>query len=161
MFRLRAERDFYAGLLYVLLAAAFLWFGRNYKVGVASRMEPGYFPLTLGCVLGALGLVSIGRSFLANGNPVGGFAWRPLCLITLAVLAFATLLEPAGLILALPMLVTIAAMASEETRYDFALLVLLLGLTAFCITVFVKALGVPLPILGSWFDGLAPSSWRR
>jgi putative tricarboxylic transport membrane protein len=27
------------------------------------------------------------------------------------------------------------------------------GLTIFCILVFVKGLGVPLPLLGSWFGG--------
>lgn len=154
MFRLRAEKDFYAGLLYVLLAAAFLWFGRDYKMGVASRMGPGYFPLTLGCVLGGLGVISIARSFLADGMRAGGFAWRPFFSIIFAVLAFATLLQPAGLILALPALVTIAALGSRETLYDLRSLFLLLGLVGFCIAVFVKGLGVPMPIIGSWFDGL-------
>jgi hypothetical protein len=27
----------------------------------------------------------------------------------------------------------------------------LVGITAFCVLVFVKALGVPMPLLGTWF----------
>ncbi len=161
MLRLRAEKDFYAGLLYVLLAAAFLWFGRDYKMGIASRMGPGYFPLTLGWLLGGFGATAIIRSFLVDGSPISGLAWKPLFLVTIAILAFASLIQPGGMVLALPALVMVAAMASRESLYDLRSLALLLGLMAFCIAVFVKVLGVPLPIVGSWFDGFVPLSWQR
>src|SRR6185312_7888656 len=78
LIKIRAEKDFWAGLLYVLLAAAFLWFGRDYKMGAAARMGPGYFPLTLGWILGAFGAVSMVRSFFSNGAPVGNIAWKKL-----------------------------------------------------------------------------------
>lgn len=159
--RIRAEKDFWAGLIYVALAAAFLWFGRDYKMGAASRMGPGYFPLTLAWVLGGFGVISIIRSFMTDGGTLGGIAVKKLILVTAAVLAFAILIQPAGLIFALPALVIISSFASTDSQYDAKALLILVGLTAFCILVFVKGLGVPMPIFGSWFDGLVPPSWQR
>jgi len=83
-----------------------------------------------------------------------------LC-ITAGALAFGLLVTPGGLVLALPALVLLAAMGSAESVYDTRSLLVLIGLTAFCILVFVKGLGVPMPIFGAWFDGLVPPSWQR
>ena len=159
--KIRAEKDFWAGLLYAVLAIAFLWFGRDYRMGAASRMGPGYFPLTLGWILLGFGVVSVARSFLTDGGPVGGIAWKKLSIVTLAILVFAVLIGKAGLIFALPALVIISALASEQSVYDLKALLVLVALTIFCIVVFVKGLGVPMPIFGSWFDGLVPPSWQR
>ena len=159
--KIRAEKDFWAGVLYVALAAAFLWFGRDYKMGAASRMGPGYFPLTLSWVLGAFGAISIVRSFISDGGPLGGIAWKKLFIVTAAVLAFGILIGKAGLIFALPALVIISSFASADSQYDLKALAILFGLTLFCIIVFVKGLGVPMPIFGSWFDGIVPPSWQR
>jgi hypothetical protein len=161
LIRIRAEKDFWAGLLYVLLAAGFLWLGRDLKMGAASRMGPGYFPLTLGWILGAFGVISVVRSFLADGAPVGRIAWKQLVLITAAVLAFGFLVGTAGLVFALPALVIISALSSQESVYDLKGLVILVGLTLFCILVFVKGLGVPMPIIGSWFENFVPLNWQR
>jgi Tripartite tricarboxylate transporter TctB family len=148
-------------LLYVLLAAGFLWLGRDYRMGAASRMGPGYFPIVLGWALGAFGVASILRSFLTDGAPVGKIAWKTLAWVTAGVLAFGVLITTAGLLVALPMLVLLASLASADSRYDFKSLLILLGLTVFCVLVFVKGLGVPMPILGSWFDGIVPPTWQR
>lgn len=161
MLKIRAEKDFYAGLLYVVLAAAFLWFGRDYKMGTASRMGPGYFPITLAWVLGGFGVISIIRSFVSDGSPVGGLAWKQLFFITAGCLAFGVLVIPGGLVLALPALVVLSALASAESVYDAKSLLVLVGLCLFCIIVFVKGLGVPMPIFGSWFDGVVPPTWQR
>lgn len=161
MFRIRAEKDFWAGLLYILFAVAFLYFGRDYKMGVASRMGPGYFPLTLGWILFGFGAVSVVRSFLSDGPKIGGIAWKPLAIITLAIIVFALLLLPLGLIIALPALIFISSLASAQSEYDWKAGLILIGLTIFCALVFVKGLGVPMPIFGSWFDGLVPHNWQR
>jgi hypothetical protein len=56
------------------------------------------------------------------------------------------------LAIALPALVVISAYASVHFRWG-ASLALAAGLTVFCILVFLKGLGVPLPVLGWWFGG--------
>lgn len=159
--KIRAEKDFWAGLLYVVLAAAFLWFGRDYKMGTAARMGPGYFPITLGWILGGFGVVSIIRSLTTDGEPIGGIAWKKLSILTLSVIAFAVILPKLGLIFALPALVGISSLGSEQSEYNLKAVLALVALTAFCILVFVKGLGVPMPIFGAWFDGVVPPSWQR
>lgn len=159
--KIRAEKDFYAGLLYALFAVAFLWFGQDYKMGAAARMGPGYFPLTLGWILLGFGVVSMIRSFLSDGPPVGGVALKPLAIISLAIVAFGALLPGAGLAIALTALVVISASASAQTVWDWRSGLALIALVLFCALVFVKGLGVPMPIFGSWFDGIVPPSWQR
>jgi Tripartite tricarboxylate transporter TctB family len=161
MIRIRAEKDFWAGMMYVALAAAFLWFGRDYRMGAAARMGPGYFPITLGWILAGFGAVSILRSLLVAGEPIGGIAWRKLAVITLSVVLFGLMLEKAGLVIALPVLVIVSAFASKDSVFDLKALAILAALTIFCILVFVKGLGVPMPILGSWFADLVPAAWQR
>ena len=41
-------------------------------------MGPGYFPLLLGGVLGALGAILIGRSLVLDGEPLPRFHVLPL-----------------------------------------------------------------------------------
>jgi putative tricarboxylic transport membrane protein len=56
----------------------------------------------------------------------------------------------AGLIIALPLLVIVSASASVRFSWKTSLAEAV-GITVFCIVIFLKGLGVPLPILGSWF----------
>lgn len=160
MLKIKAEKDFIAGLFYIVIASIFLWIGRDYKLGVASRMGPGYFPLVLGWILFGFGIISVIRSFFKEGAAFGSIAWKPLGLLTLALIAFALLITPAGLIIALPILVILSAFASKKSVYNINSLLILIGLTLFCIIVFVKALGVPLPIFGTWFNGIIPTTWQ-
>jgi hypothetical protein len=48
-------------------------------------------------------------------------------------------------------LVLASAAASPEFRFQWSAIIGLIGFIAFCALVFVKGLGVPLPLLGSWF----------
>jgi hypothetical protein len=59
-------------------------------------MGPGYFPTALGTLLGFIGVISVGRSFLRPGEPIGAFAWRPLILVLGAIVLFGLLLPTAG-----------------------------------------------------------------
>jgi Tripartite tricarboxylate transporter TctB family len=151
--RIRSPREFWAGAIYLALAIAVILIGRNYPQGTSARMGPGYFPTALGSVLAVLGLVSIGRAFLRPGEPISGFAWRPLTLVLGATALFAILLPRAGLLIALTFLIVIGALASRNSRLDAASIAALVGLVAFCAVVFVKGLGVPMPLVGAWFGG--------
>ena len=69
-----------------------------------------------------------------------------------STLLFGFLVRSAGLIVALPLLVIMSAYASTRFRWG-PTIVMAFGLTLFCVLVFIKGLGVPLPIIGSWFGG--------
>lgn len=156
MLKIRAEKDFWAGVLYAALALAFLWFGRDYRMGTAARMGPGYFPFYLSIALLVLGVASIVRSFLNDGEPVGGIAWKPAFWIVAAVVAFGLLLKPAGLVIALIAMCALSFYASMHFRVDGLILLGLAALIVFCILVFVKGLGVAIPIFGTWFEPFLP-----
>lgn len=67
-----------------------------------------------------------------------------------ATVLFGFIVRGAGMAIALPLLVIISAYASNRFSWKYAL-ALAAGVTVFCILVFQVGLGVPLPILGSWF----------
>ncbi len=81
-----------------------------------------------------------------------GFRSRGWCWSPLSVVVFGFLVRGAGLVVALPLLVIISAYASTRFRWRTTL-IMAAGLTIFCALVFVKGLGIPLPIIGPWFGG--------
>jgi Tripartite tricarboxylate transporter TctB family len=150
---IRNPRDFWAGAIYLALAIVVIWIGRDYQLGTSARMGPGYFPTVLGFVLAVFGVVSIGRSFIRPGEPISALAWRPLAFVLGSVVLFGLLLERMGVLVALACLIVVSALASRNSRLDATSIAALIGLVAFCVIVFVKGLGVPMPLIGTWFGG--------
>ncbi|MCV9938297.1 tripartite tricarboxylate transporter TctB family protein [Boseaceae bacterium BT-24-1] len=151
MTRIASPKDFWAGILYAGFGLAALWLGRHYPIGSTGRMGPGYFPLALGALMMLLGLASLVRSFLVAGSPVGIVAWKALALIIGANCLFAWLLPRAGAVIALTALILASGAASRQFHLGWRNLAIALGLTLACVLVFIKGLGVPMPILGSAF----------
>lgn len=148
---MRNPQDFFAGAIYAAFGLAAILIGREYEMGTATRMGPAYFPSLLGGLLLLIGLIAIVRSFLVPGEPLGKFAVRPLLIISVAAIAFGAIVRYAGLIPAVALLVVIGAFASRRFRW-WPTLALAAGLMAFSAAVFVKGLGVPLPLFGTWFQ---------
>jgi Tripartite tricarboxylate transporter TctB family len=115
-------------------------------------MGAAYFPTVLGGLLTLIGIIALVRSFVTPGGPIGSFAFKGLLLVVGSTLMFGLIVREAGLAVALPLFVIMSAYASVHFRWAPSL-VLAAGLTLFCVLVFLKGLGVPLPILGSWFGG--------
>ena len=145
------SKDILAGFIYVAIAVGALWIATEYKVGRAGRMGPGYFPNAIAGGLLVLGILSIGRGMLRPGEAAGHLAIKPLALITIALAAFGLLLHRAGFVIALPALLVISAAASQHFRFEPKIAAGLVAFAALCVVVFVKLLGLPMPLLGSWF----------
>lgn len=148
---MRNPRDFWTGAMFTTLGVAAVVVAGNYPMGTATRMGPAYFPTIVGAVLAVIGLIALVRSFLQPGEPIKGFAVRPLVLVLGATVLFAVLVRSAGLVVALIVLVMVSAFASAMFRWVPSL-ALAIGLAVFSVVVFVKALGLPIPALG-WFGG--------
>lgn len=148
---IRAPKDFWAGLLYGGIGAAAMMIARDYSWGRGGRMGPGYFPTILGALLLLVGIASLARSLAVRGDPIGPIAWKGAALVTGATVLFGILLRPAGLVPALLALILVSAAASSKFRVDWRALALMAALIAFCALVFVKGLGLPLPLIGPWF----------
>lgn len=150
---IKNPKDFGAGILYLAFGAVGYWIAIDYGFGRASRMGPGYFPSVLSALLMAFGLVAVIRSFIKPGEPIGGFAWKATLYVVGSNVVFGLLLIPAGLIIALLALILISAAASIHFKFDWKAIGALVILVVFCALVFVKGLGVPMPLLGTWFGG--------
>jgi putative tricarboxylic transport membrane protein len=146
---MKNPKDFWAGVIYLGMGVATVAIAREYPMGTAVKMGPAYFPTVLGGLLCLIGLVSLIRSFFTSGEAIGAFALKGVSLIAASVVLFGLLARGAGLVPALGVLVVCSAYASIQFRWKSAML-LAAGLIVFCALVFIKLLGVPLPLLGPW-----------
>jgi Tripartite tricarboxylate transporter TctB family len=145
MLSVRAPKDFWTGVMFIALGVIAMVVSRNYSVGTAGRMGPGYFPLLLGSLLAVIGLALVVRSFVIDGAPLERIALGPLCLIVLSVILFGALLQRAGLVIALIVVIGVSALASRQSR-PLEVAALAAVVTAFSVAVFVYGLRLPLPV---------------
>jgi hypothetical protein len=145
MVSIRAPKDFWAGVMFIAFAAVALYVSRNYSLGTAVRMGPGYFPMLLGGVLAVVGGILVVRSLVIAGDPIGHIQVLPLVVVAVAVVLFGVLLPKLGLAVTLPIVIATAALASVQSR-RWEVLILALVLTVFSALVFVYGLRLPIPL---------------
>jgi hypothetical protein len=145
-----ALKDLLAGGIFIALGVAFAAGSLAYDIGTPVRMGPGYFPLVLGVVLAGLGVLVIVKGFIAGeGEPIGEVDWRAVILITAALLFFGLTVRGFGVVGALFGASLLAALARSQTSRREAL-VIAVGLTALSVIIFIVALQLRLPLVGSW-----------
>jgi hypothetical protein len=145
MAKIPRPKDFYAGLLFVAFGAFAIVIARNYPLGSAARMGPGYFPRLLGILLIVLGAALSLTALRGRGPALPGWKWRPVSIVLLSVVAFGLALTHAGLVLSTIGLIAVASTASREFRFRESLLSGVL-LAALSVGVFVIGLKLQLPI---------------
>lgn len=92
---IKSQKDFFSGLMFTVVGAAFAFGASSYTVGTGARMGPGYFPLVLGIILALLGSAIMFKSLVvetADGEKIGKWAWKPLFFIIAGNLLFGILL---------------------------------------------------------------------
>jgi hypothetical protein len=143
-FKIKNQKDFNAGLLFILSGAGFAIVARDYPMGSAVRMGPAYFPTILGWLLVVLGLIVFSRAFFSKDQPPRRTDWRALLLILGSIIAFGLLVEPlkGGLIVASVVLMIMSAYGGEEFKWREAIISGVF-LTAICVGTFYYALGLP------------------
>lgn len=146
---IRHPKDFWSGIIFLCIGLAAVFIGRDYPMGTAGRMGPGYFPTILGGLLAVIGVIAIIRSLVRPGEAISRFYLKNTVLILIAVLLFGVLMRDAGLVAAVLAVVLVSAYASPQFTWVPSLLVAI-GLAVFSVVVFVKLLGLPMPILGPW-----------
>ena len=143
--RIRSQSDFWCGLIFVAIGLTFVIVARNYRMGSAARMGPGYFPTWLGGLLALLGLTLTIPSFVTAGAGFPRLHVRPMLALLASITVFALALQPLGFVIALMLLVVIAGFADPELG---PLRSIGLGalLTAFSVAIFYYLLRLPLPL---------------
>jgi hypothetical protein len=82
--KIKSQKDFWSGLMFMATGVAFAWGATNYTIGEGARMGPGYFPLVLGILLSLIGLFIVFEAMVVeteDGEPIGKWAWKPLFFI--------------------------------------------------------------------------------
>lgn len=161
--RIKSQKDFFSGLMFMGVGVAFAWGATTYNVGTGARMGPGYFPLYLGVLMAILGAVITFKALVVetiDGDKIGKWAWRPLFFIIFANLVFGVLLAglpsfgiPAfGLIVGIYALVFVASMAEVGWKFKTTL-VLATVLAAGSYAAFVLALKLQFPVWPEFITG--------
>ena len=161
--KIKSQKDFFAGLMFLVIGLAFAIGAVDYNIGTGARMGPGYFPLILGVLMSILG-IAIGAKGLivetADGDKIGKWAWKPLFFILAANFAFGILLAglpsigiPAmGLIVGIYALTFIASLAGNEFHAK-SVFVLATVLAVGSYVAFVWALKLQFPVWPSFISG--------
>lgn len=154
--KIKSQKDFFSGLMFLGVGAAFAIGATSYKVGNGARMGPGYFPLILGILLAVIGLaVAIKAVTLdtTDGHKIGRFAWKPLFFIIAANLLFGAAmgglpsigLPTLGLIVGIVLLTFIAAKAGDEFKFkEVVVLAAVLGILSYVAFILVLQLQFPI-----------------
>jgi hypothetical protein len=150
--KIKNQKDFWAGVMFVVFGVFFAGAGTQYTFGTAARMGPGYFPTVLGILLVLIGVVvsAGGMSPKSAEHKVDRFAWATVLLILGPVVLFGLLLNTLGLVVCLLMLIAVSSYASHEFSWK-AMLGNAVVLIALCLFVFVYALKLQFPIWPAYF----------
>ncbi|SDN41462.1 tripartite tricarboxylate transporter TctB family protein [Ensifer sp. YR511] len=141
------DSDFAAGLLFLVIAAAFGITATTYGFGSVQRLGAGVFPLAVSCLLGPVGLVLVIKALRGRiGEAIAPIDLRALVSILAALLFAAATLRHAGIVVAVPGAVLIASRASRDLTVVQALGISAF-LTIFVWAVFVLGFSVRLPLL--------------
>lgn len=161
--KIKSEKDFYSGLMFLAVGIAFAWGATTYNIGEGARMGPGYFPLMLGILLTGIGGFTIFESLVVeteDGEKIGSIAWKPLGFIIGANVVFGILLGglpkigiPAfGLIVGIYALTFVAAMAGDEFKAkEVAILATILAIGSYL--AFIVLLKLQFPVWPTFITG--------
>lgn len=141
-------KDAGAGIMFLVIGLAFTWNGwRHLPLTTDGAIGPGSFPLGLSLIVTGFGVGLLIKAMRTAPSALTPMSWRGLSLIVLSVLVFALSIETLGALPALFASTFLAASAPREASWKSAL-VITAALTAFCLGVFIYALGLPYPVIG-------------
>ena len=151
MNRVKNQKDFWSGLLFLVFGLGVISLARDYPFGTTTRMGPGFFPMVLASLLAVLGVIIIVRACLTRQRvAVGALHLKPLLLVVAATVGYGLLLPEAGFIAVTFLCIMVSARASQQGSW-LAQTILAVSTTVCCLLIFIKGLGLPMALLGTWF----------
>ena len=146
---IRNNKDFWAGVMLIATGLASILIARDYPLGSTFRMGPGYFPSVLGGILTLFGLSLLIKGLRSSEKITGSWSLRALIMLPLSFVLFGVLMDHAGFVPALAVLIFGSATASSEFKLvEVALLTVVL--TALSVGIFIWGLGLPYPLLAGF-----------
>lgn len=143
--KITSHEDFWSGIMFIVFGVLAIVIAREYPMGSAMRMGPGYFPTVVGGALVALGAVVAATGFSAKGEGIGTFPWRPIVLLSVAFAVFAWGLDVVGFVPALAVLIVLSSLSTRSYKWSEVAIETLI-LIAGCWAVFIYGLELPFPL---------------
>lgn len=142
----RGDRpDLLTAAIFMGFGALGLWLARGLEAGTVAQMGAAYLPRVVCILLIGVGLVIGIAALRRDAIAIEAMRLRPLAVITLAIVGFAFAATHLGFVLAALWLIIAGSLADPGGKWRTVLL-LAGGLTAFGALVFVKGLGVQVPL---------------
>jgi hypothetical protein len=142
------DQDFASGLLFILIGAASLltiYFYDKLPMGTPQRPGTGVLPAILSWCLVGTGSLLIAKTFVAPGELMERWSWRPLLAVTVATITFGLLIDDLGLVVTMMIALTICALGTLETRWpEFSIFLVIMIACSWAL--FVWLLGMPIPV---------------
>jgi hypothetical protein len=141
---MKATRDLIAGLMFSGIGLAALIIARNYPFGSTLNMGAGYFPTIVSALILFFGVILVIQELAkGNGPALGDIAWRPLLIISAAIIGFAVLIDTAGLIPAVAFLVVVSWLADTGRKWRQLPVQIAIGIV---VPILIFRLGLNMPI---------------
>jgi Tripartite tricarboxylate transporter TctB family len=144
-------QDFWCGLFFIALGTLAMYLAHNYRMGTALQMGPGYFPMWLGGILLAFGIVMTILSFRTESKDGEDLDWRswafrPWLVLPAALAAFALMMEAElGFVPSLMVLIIGCALAHKDVHW-FETFLLSIFVTAGAVAIFYYGIELPYPL---------------
>jgi hypothetical protein len=146
--KIKSEKDFWSGLMFIVLGIGFAWGAMNYSFGSSAKPGPAYFPFGLGVLLAVLGAFVLFKALTIEtegGDRIGDWPLKQMVLILAGVVVFGFALPRLGMAVSLPLLIAISSLASGEFHWK-EVLVNSIVLTVASWGIFIKGLGLTIPL---------------
>ena len=138
----RGPQDFYGGLVLALVAAVALVASAELPGQRGFAFGPGTAPRLFAGLLAGLGAAVAVVGVLFEGPKIDRYAVRGPVLVVAAILLFAVMIRPLGLIIASFLTFLLSILGSKEMR-PLESLIGAVVMTAFCVGLFVYLLNLP------------------
>ena len=138
-------KSFVAGALFTAIGGFVTVGAFDYPLGTVFRMGPGAFPLLVGGLLSALGLMLAVKGLRHGGDAAPRMALRPMVLVTAAILVFALGLDRIGLVLSTVLLVFISSLAAPPVNW-IGTAILAAVLSGLSVLIFHQFLQLPIQL---------------
>lgn len=126
----------------VLFGAVMIYAASSYKIGSFSEMGPGYFPILIGGLLVIVGLANLAAVWNSSAE-FSGLPWQSFLLVFGGILAWAFLVERAGLVPASFALIALATFARPPVNWT-KLAVTAVVSSLLSALIFIGGFGLPL-----------------
>jgi putative tricarboxylic transport membrane protein len=138
----RSPRDFYGGAVLVMLTTLALLASADLPGQRGFAFGPGTAPRLFSIILAAIGAAIVVGGVFAEGPSIERYKVRGPALVIIAILGFAAMIRPLGLVPATFLAFMISILGSTEMRWVESLIAAA-AMTLGCVLLFVYLLNLP------------------